>query len=238
MSSEVSYHLWQDSCCLFFQEGMKGSYYLKWEWLKHNYFPFNLFLPSGNLHKMELSVIHSVHAGYMSEKPPLLWSPRHQPSNWSRTDFASWWGFDFYLAKAISADKGSVGREILSGLEFHVCFGSEHWLNSCDEFTSVCCFILWWNGPRSLPAFWMLSFPLYWWWGISQVSKKGMRATDDLPGSVGTWLQVVLSAVDRSFSAHPFVISWKTLTCGHWIELSPWWGWAIVQLSEQSQNRH
>lgn len=157
-------------------------------------------------------------------KSPLLWSPWQQPSVWAQAGFASWSGFDFYVVKAIIVDKGTrcLQLEIISGLEFHVCFGSLYWLNSPNEFTSACCLMLWWNGPRGLPAFWMLAFTLYWWWCIFQFSKKGDMLQITF-GSLGTWLQVVLSAVDHSFSAHPFVMSWKTLTCGHWIELSPWW---------------
>ena len=124
-------------------------------------------------------------------KSPLLWSPWQQPSIWAQAGFASWSGFDFYVVKAIIVDKGTgcFQLEIISGLEFHVCFGSLYWLNSPNEFTSACCFMLWWNGPRGLPAFWMLAFTLYWWWCIFQFSKKGVMLQitfwiiGDLPSS-------------------------------------------------------
>lgn len=50
----------------------------------------------------------------------------------------------------------------------------------------------------------------------------------------GHALRIVLSVVDRSLSAHLFVMFWKTLTCGHWIALTPR-GWAILKLTECTQ---
>lgn len=92
------------------------------------------------------------------------------------------------------------------------------WLSVLVKFTwlikSVCHFMLQWSGLRSLLAFWMLAFTLY-WSSIFQFPGKGSVLQTH-------FLDHCPSVVNHSFSAHLFVMSWKTQTCGRWIKLSLW----------------
>lgn len=151
MSSKVPYHLWQDSCCLFFQEGIKGSYYPKWKWWTHDYFPFHPFFPSVEIYiRWSCNPFLSGQKGI--RKSPLLWSPWQQPLTLSqgcicRMDWIGLWSGECDVGK----HTGWFKLEIISGFEFHVCFGSLYWLKSPKQL-SLLLYVVW-NGSRSLLTF-------------------------------------------------------------------------------------
>ena len=130
MSSNMSYHLWQYSCCLRFQEGIKGSYAPKWKWLKHDHFPFHLFPLSGNSCKVELYSIPFMPTACQMISSLVVSTAANSNQNWG-----SWPGFDFELVNAIKIDRHTawLKLEIISAVEFDVCFGSLYWLNSPNE---------------------------------------------------------------------------------------------------------
>lgn len=135
-------------------------------------------------------------------------------------NWVSWTGLDCELVNAINVDKHTawLKLEIIAGVEFHVCFGSLYWLNAPDEsslFVPLCC----------VEMAWEASWHFECW--LSLYTKDGAFSSflgrEDSTGSLsGSW-RTRSSVVDHSFSAHLFVMSWKTQTRGCWIELSPWW---------------